>query len=155
VAGRRKLDVRVLAADPRSLVGRAYGLVTSGLKVRDLGTALSKLSSSGTWLRAHGNWLVWGGMLGVLVAVVKVLTRHDVNHDVQTKLGDFGGLLVSAIAVLAACIALAVKLVTMPENQTRREWPIFIVFPVTVVASFAAMFPTLTMVFKIFGVKQP
>jgi hypothetical protein len=94
-------------------------------------------------------------MLGVLVAVVKVLTRHDVNHDVQTKLGDFGGLLVSAFAALAACIALAVKLVTMPEHQTRREWPIFIVFPVTVVASFAAMFLTLTMVFKLFGVQQP
>jgi len=150
-----RLHDRGWEAVENELVGREYGLVTSGPKVRDLGVALSKLSSSEKWLRAHANWLVWGGMLGVLVAVVKVLTQHDVNHDVQTKLGDFGGFLVSAFAVLAACIALAVRLVTTPEDQMRREWPIFIVFPVTVLASFAAMFPTLTMVFKLFGVQQP
>jgi fermentation-respiration switch protein FrsA (DUF1100 family) len=88
------------------------------------------------WILARSRWVIWGFALGAAVALMTIPGHHPFDRN---ALDGFEGTVVAGFALVAGLVALAIRFVAMSESDTKREWPILIMFPLTTYVSFACV----------------
>jgi len=100
------------------------------------------------WILAHARGVIWGFALGSAVALMIIPGHYPFDRN---PLDGFEGTVLSGVALVAGFIALVIRFVVMSEAETRREWPILILFPLTACVSFVSVHFVVTTLMKMFG----